>query len=80
MSKKRIKKIHSVLPFIDITGNIIKEYDSKNLPEETMKMVVQETGKGFVIYTAGEYAKNQGFPEGLIITTQFGIIIMSNLR
>ena len=70
----------SKVQIIDIAGNIIKEYDSKNLPEETMKMIVQEAGKGFAIYTAGEYAKSQGVPEGLIITTQFGIIIMSNLR
>ena len=70
----------SKVQIIDIAGNIIKEYDSKNLPEETMKMIVQEAGKGFAIYTASEYAKSQGFPEGLIITTQFSIIIMSNLR
>ena len=70
----------SKVQIIDIAGNIIKEYDSKNLPEETMKMIVQEAGKGFAIYTASEYAKSQGFPEGLIITTQISIIIMSNLR
>ena len=70
----------SKVQIIDIAGNIIKEYDSKNLPEETMKIIVQEAGKRFAIYIAGEYAKSQGFPEGLIITTQFDIIIMSNLR
>ena len=43
-----------------------------------MKMIVQEAGKGFAIYTAGEYAKSQEVPKGLIIITQFGIIIMSN--
>ena len=68
----------SKVQIIDIAGNIIKEYDSKNLPEETMKMIVQEAGKGFAIYTAGEYAKSQEVPKGLIIITQFGIIIMSN--
>ena len=51
----------SKVQIIDIAGNIVKEYDSKNLPEETMKMIVQEAGKGFAIYTAGEYAKVKDF-------------------
>ena len=64
----------------DTSGNIIKKYDSKNLPEETMKMVVKEASKGYFMYTAGEYAKKQGVPKSIIITTQFGIIILENLR
>lgn len=45
-----------------------------------MRMILQEAGKGFAIYTAGEYAKSQEFPEGSLIKTQCCIIIMSNLR
>ena len=65
---------------LDTAGNVIANYDKGSLPEATVKMILQESAKGYFLYKGADYAKKHGVPESIIITTQAGLIILDNLK
>lgn len=41
-------------------------------------MVLMEAAKGYGVYQLGEAAKRSGYPSSLVISTEIGIILLSN--
>ncbi len=64
---------------IDTAGNIIKNYDINDSPDAIRDMVSKEIVKGVAIYGGGKLAERNGVPKTIIISTQIGLILVSNV-